>query len=38
MIISEKEQTYMKNKINYWVKKLSSLDNFEKNYLVCSRF
>ena len=29
MIISEKEQTYMKNKINYWVKKLSSLDRFE---------
>ena len=29
MIISEKVITYKKNVINYWVKKLSSLDHFE---------
>ena len=25
MINTEKEQTYIKNKINYWIKKISSL-------------
>ena len=29
MIIYEKWQTYSKNKINYWVQKMSSLDHFE---------
>ena len=29
MIISEKIQTYRKNTINYWVKKMYSLDHFE---------
>ena len=29
MIIYEKEQTYMKNVINYWVNKISSLEYFE---------
>ena len=29
MIIIEKEQTYNKNKINYWDQKMSSLNHFE---------
>ena len=33
MIIYGKEQTYRKNKINYWVKKLSSLVVLKKELL-----